>query len=63
MEVNQSLIGVVETAQILGVSIRTVQRKLSTGQIPGTKLNDGTRAPYLLDRQQVLDLAEKRANK
>lgn len=63
MNKNESYIGVVETAEILGVSIRTIQRQVASGVIPGTKLGQGSKAPYLLDRQVVLSLATERGNK
>lgn len=46
-------IGVSEAARLLGVDVRTVHRKIRRGELPGTKIGDGLRSAYIIDRQAV----------
>jgi len=46
-------IGVTEAAQILGVHIRTVHRRINRGDFDLVTKLPGVRAPYILDRDEV----------
>ena len=53
MDKNTEPISVSEAAEILGVSIRHVNRLLSKGQLTAVYKHAGIRGPYLLSRAEV----------
>lgn len=48
-----------EAARILGVSLRTVQRKADTGQIPVVSAGFGRRTEYVFERVKIEEIAHK----
>jgi DNA-directed RNA polymerase specialized sigma24 family protein len=53
-------ISVTETAKLLGVNSRTVHRRIIRGEFQLVTKFDGLRGPYILNRQEVLSLADFR---
>ena len=51
-------IGVAEAAEILGVNSRTVHRRIIRGDFYCVAKLPGLRAPYILDRDEVLNYME-----
>lgn len=48
-----------EAAQIMGCSVRTVQRMIDRGSLDAHKLDPNFKSVYRVSRKQVLDLAKK----
>ena len=56
-----TLIGITEAAEILGLPVRTVKRKVQNGTIPHVAKLAGATGAYGLDLAVVSDLAAARA--
>jgi excisionase family DNA binding protein len=56
------VIGSVQAAELLGWSVRTVQRKADTGEIPVIRTQVGRRKEYVFDAAAIEEIAHKEAD-
>lgn len=55
------LMNVAQAAEALGLSRRTILRRIEAGDIAATKLGDGETSAYVIDRTEVERLASEGA--
>ncbi|MFY2788503.1 helix-turn-helix domain-containing protein [Rhodococcus sp. MALMAid1271] len=53
-------ISVAEAALTLGVDVRTIHRMIRRGQLRGNKVHEGLRAPFLVDKRDVVSISAAR---
>jgi hypothetical protein len=54
-------IGAAEAARILGVNVATIHRKIAAGDLHAVKAPGGIRAPYMLERSEIVQRARAEA--
>lgn len=52
-EANPDLLGVVQVAAELNISVRAVQHRITSGTLTATKLGDGRTSAYVITRAEV----------
>lgn len=63
MRTPDALLSVAQAAEELGVPIRTLQYRITTGKVAATKVGDGRTSSYVLTRAEVDRLLAEQTDK